>query len=411
MKTLLEKWDPVINAESLPQISEQYRKEVTAQLLENQEKYLKEANTPNITSGIDNWDPVIMGMARRLVPQNIGFEVAGVQPLNAPTSLIFALKARYADGDGDQQDGDEALFNEPDTAHSGAGGPQTDITLTNSPGTTGTGIALPNSETQNWKGMGVTIDKITVTAKARQLRADYSLEMAQDMRSVHGLDADQELINILTDEITAEINRELVRTIYRVGKVGIQWKASGKGTFSLKEDADGRWLGERFKSLLFAIERESNQIFSDTRRGKGNIIIASSDVASALSLAGVLDQSDALAAMTKLPQDFTGPTFAGTINKMKVFVDPFLTVQGAAVGYKGSTQYDAGLFYCPYVPLQLVRATNTDTFNPAIGFKTRYGLVANPFLYDHAGSNDVGMTDNSNIYYRKFVVTDLFSQA
>jgi len=398
-ETLLEKWEPVLNTDKVEAIADPYRTKVTAQLLENQEKFLTEAS--NVTGGVQNWDPVLIGLVRRMAPKLIAYDICGVQPMTAPTGLIFALKARYAQTppNGNPQGGAEALFNEANSAYSGTGSPSGDDPW-DVGFATGTGKATADGEVDPWNSMGVTIEKTNVVATTRQLRADYSLELAQDMRAVHGLDAETELTNILSTEVISEINREIVRKVYSVAKPGAQWAGiTTAGTFDLNADADGRWSVERFKGMMFAIERDANAVAIDTRRGKGNILITSSDVASALAMTGILDHAPALAQGTNLEVDATGAAYAGTMGRFKVYVDPYLGSDGYVVGFKGSTQYDAGFFYCPYVPLQMVRATDPVNFHPALGFKTRYGLVANPFTT---------LSANSNAYYRKTKVTNLF---
>lgn len=398
-ETLLEKWEPVLNTDKVDAIADPYRTKVTAQLLENQEKFLTEAS--NVAAGVQNWDPVLIGLVRRMAPKLIAYDICGVQPMTAPTGLIFALKARYAQTppNGNPQGGAEALFGEANSAYSGTGthvgDDPWDVGFA-----TGTGKALADGEVDPWNSMGVTIEKTNVVAVTRQLRADYSLELAQDMRAVHGLDAETELTNILSTEVIAEINREVVRKVYAVAKPGAQWAGiTTAGEYDLNADADGRWSVERYKGLMFAIERDANAIAIETRRGKGNILITSSDVASALAMTGILDYAPALQSGTNLEVDATGAAYAGTMGRFKVYVDPYLGQDGYVVGFKGSNQYDAGFFYCPYVPLQMVRATDPVNFHPALGFKTRYGLVANPFTT---------LAANSNVYYRKTKVTNLF---
>lgn len=392
LKTLTEKWDDTLNESSEAPIADDYRTKVTAQLLENQEKTLME-NPTNVTAGVDGWDPVLMKLVRRAMPKMIAFDVCGVQPMQMPTGLIFALRARYGN-----QAGAEALHDEANTAHGGTG---------NHVGSdpfdplyeTGAGLPTATGETQDpWNEMSVTIDKVSVTAVTHQLRASYSIELRQDMKAVHGLDADREIANILSTEVMSEVNRVVVRTIYGVAKLGAQ-TAGTPGTFDLVADSDGRWSVEKFKGLVFQIERDANQIAIETRRGKGNFIICSSDVASALAMAGVLDHSPALEAQTKLAVDPTGTTFAGTIRgTVKVFIDPYATGDFYVVGYKGANAYDAGIYFAPYTPLELYRATLERSFSPSLGFKTRYGIVANPFSTMNAGQNQ---------YYRKVKVTNL----
>jgi hypothetical protein len=419
---LMEKWAPILNHEGAPAFKDNYRKEVTAVLLENQEREMQKqsealfeaAPTNSVgsypdTGGVAKFDPVLISLVRRAMPQLIAYDIAGVQPMTQPTGLIFAMKSRYA-----TQGGTEALFNEADTDFSGTG---THAGSTWNPGsnTTGRGIATDAAEALGTSGggafgeMAFSIEKTSVTAKTRALKAEYSIELAQDLKSVHGLDAEGELSNILSTEILSEINREVVRTVYATAKPGAAVGTATAGTFDLDVDSNGRWSVEKFKGLMFQIEREANAIGQQTRRGRGNIIITSADVASALAMAGVLDYSSALTGKNNLTVDDTSTTFAGVLNgKYKVYVDPYTANVQAnqffVVGYKGQSAFDAGLFYCPYVPLQMVRAVDPNSFQPKIGFKTRYGLVANPFVsLDGTG----GLTANENYYYRKVQVTNL----
>jgi|TARA_B100001559_G_scaffold151086_3_gene126903 hypothetical protein len=411
-----KKWSPVLDHPDLGEIKDGYRKAVTAVILENQEKALAEekniteaVHANNMSSAVDTYDPILISLVRRALPNLMAYDVCGVQPMTGPTGLIFAMKSHYT-----SQTGTEALFNEADTDFAGtgthAGSNPVDGTYT-----TGTGVTRDNAElfgdTVTLNQMAFSIEKTTVTAKSRALKAEYTVELAQDLKAVHGLDAESELSNILSQEILAEINREVIRTIYKVSKTGAASTASA-GTFDLDVDSNGRWSVERFKGLLFNIERDANVIAQDTRRGKGNFIICSSDVASALSMAGVLDYTPALD--TNLNVDDTGNTFAGTLNgRYKVYVDPYSANTGAAsqfyvCGYKGTSPYDAGLFYCPYVPLQMVRAIDPSTFQPKIGFKTRYGMIANPFVVDGSGNTDGDtFTADRNQYYRSVKVTNL----
>ena len=411
-----KKWSPVLDHPDLGEIKDGYRKAVTAVILENQEKALAEekniteaVHANNMSSAVDTYDPILISLVRRALPNLMAYDVCGVQPMTGPTGLIFAMKSHYT-----SQTGTEALFNEADTDFAGtgthAGSNPVDGTYT-----TGTGVTRDNAElfgdTVTLNQMAFSIEKTTVTAKSRALKAEYTVELAQDLKAVHGLDAESELSNILSQEILAEINREVIRTIYKVAKTGAASTASA-GTFDLDVDSNGRWSVERFKGLLFNIERDANVIAQDTRRGKGNFIICSSDVASALSMAGVLDYTPALD--TNLNVDDTGNTFAGTLNgRYKVYVDPYSANTGAAsqfyvCGYKGTSPYDAGLFYCPYVPLQMVRAIDPSTFQPKIGFKTRYGMIANPFVVDGSGNTDGDtFTADRNQYYRSVKVTNL----
>jgi hypothetical protein len=342
------------------------------------------------------------------MPNLMAYDICGVQPMTGPSGLIFAMKSRFANTANLIDTTQEALFNEADTDFSGTG------THANALGagseTTGTGVTTANMEANTaYEEMGFTIDKVTVTAKSRALKAEYTTELAQDLKAIHGLDAETELANILSAEILAEINREVIRTIYHTAKAGAQSDTAAAGTFDLDVDSNGRWSVEKFKGLMFQIEREANEIAKQTRRGKGNVLVCSSDVASALQMAGVLDYAPALA--NKLNVDDTGNTFAGVLNgRMKVYIDPYAGANYMIVGYKGSSAFDAGIFYCPYVPLQMVRAVGEDSFQPKIGFKTRYGMVANPF----ATSNGTGAIDNTspaagdqNIYYRRVAVSNI----
>lgn len=407
-KTLMEKWEEILDEDkAAPSDPEMHKRSTTAQLLENQDHFLSEAS--NVTAGVENWDPILMKLVRRMAPKLIAYDLCGVQAMTGPTGLLFALKARYAGRNGTTpgsgagsgetpQGGAEALgLDEANSAYSGTG-THAGTNPFSGTYTRGTGKATAAGETDPWAAMGVTIEKSSVTAKTRQLRADYSLELAQDMRAIHNLDADSELVNILSTEIIAELNREVVGTLYTIAKQGAQF-ASTPGTFDLQNDADGRWAAERYKGLLFAIERDANAIAFETRRGKGNLLVVSADVASALAMAGILDYAPAVQAMTAgLQVDVTGTSYAGQAGRFKVYVDPYATGDGYMVGYKGMNQYDAGMFYCPYVPLQLVRATDPVNFHPALGFKTRYALAANPFTT---------LGQGANVYYRKAVITNL----
>ena len=410
------KWAPVLEHADLNPITDPYKKAVTAVVLENQERALREeqgimeATHANQTgSSVDNYDPILISLVRRALPNLMAYDVAGVQPMTGPTGLIFAMKSHYT-----SQTGAEALFNEADTDFSGAGShagsnPVDGTYTTGTPVSTATAEGFGDSTTLN--EMAFSIEKTTVTAKSRALKAEYTVELAQDLKAIHGLDAESELSNILSQEILAEINREVIRTIYKVAKPGAASTAT-PGTFDLDVDSNGRWSVERFKGLLFNIERDANVIAQDTRRGKGNFIICSSDVASALAMAGVLDYTPAL--QTNLNVDDTGNTFAGVLNgRYKVYIDPYSANTGAAsqfyvAGYKGTSAYDAGLFYCPYVPLQMVRAIDPNTFQPKIGFKTRYGMIANPYVLDGSGATDGDtFTANRNQYYRRVKVANL----
>ena len=409
----MEKWAPVLDHPELPEIKDAHRRNVTAVILENQEKAIREerqalfeAAPANATgASVDNYDPVLISLVRRALPNLMAYDVCGVQPMTGPTGLIFAMKSHYT-----SQTGTEALFNEADTDFAGAGTHAGSNPVDGSY-TTGTGMATATGEGVDPAEMAFSIEKTTVTAKTRALKAEYSIELAQDLKAIHGLDAESELSNILSQEILAEINREVIRTIYKVAKTGSASTATA-GEFDLDVDSNGRWSVERFKGLLFNIERDANVIAQDTRRGKGNFIVCSSDVASALSMAGVLDYAPAL--NTDLNVDDTGNTFAGVLNgRYRVYIDPYSANTGAAsqfyvVGYKGSSAYDAGLFYCPYVPLQQVRAIDPTTFQPKIGFKTRYGMIANPFVTQSDGTTDADtFTADRNQYYRSVKVTNL----
>ena len=507
---LQEKWEPILGHQDLPEIKDNYRKAVTAQLLENQEKFLREQaamgqsqgllseaptvntqyNTPDGSgpgfSGtaaaegpVAGFDPVLISLIRRSMPNLIAYDVAGVQPMSGPTGLIFAMRAMYDGPNGPN----EALFDEADPSFSGnvggltaagttytypngatvdpnhpyvpgqtpfsndatdgtgndinanpglladadsapgsaqdatnPGGLQYDPVLADLEGMNTGDLESAGEPTKEFRQMGFSIEKVVVEAKGRALKAQYSMELAQDLRAIHGLDAEAELANILSSEILSEINREVVRTVYRTARPGAQNNVNAAGTFDLDLDSNGRWSVEKFKGLLFQIERDCNAIAQLTRRGKGNMIICSADVASALTMAGVLDYTPALNA--NLNVDDTGNLFAGTINgKLKVYIDPFSAnvsdTQYYVAGYKGTNAYDAGLFYCPYVPLQMVRSVNADTFQPNIGFKTRYGMVANPFAEGpigglNAANQGLGrLTDNSNRYYRRVKIANL----
>lgn len=413
---LEKKWAAVLESPDAPAFKDNARKAITAVLLENQEKALQEeraqssflAEDNTVGSGaVKTWDPVLISLVRRAMPNLISYDVAGVQPMTMPTGLIFAMRSQYQNAAGANTA--EALFNKPDTAFSGP------VTTAEGEALTGNGtdgnytdpsagvVQIGRTAAAGGFGqMGFTIDKTTVTAKTRALKAEYTMEIAQDLKAVHGLDAEAELANILTTEIIGEINREIIDTVnVKATTGGILVGGVAQGTFDLDVDADGRWAVEKFKSLVFQLELEANAIAKSTRRGKGNFVICSSNVASALAAAGVLDYTPALAA--NLQVDDTGNTFAGMINgRLKVFIDPYATTDYITVGYRGPTAYDAGLFYCPYVPLTMVRAVDPDTFQPKIGFKTRYGLVANPYA-PGAGTG----TDNLNPYFRTFDVENL----
>ena len=449
-KSLTEKWAPVLNEESAGNIGDSYRRSVTAVVLENQEKALQEARSAqqgyltedapgNGTGSIDKWDPILISLVRRAMPNMMAYDVCGVQPMTGPTGLIFAMKSRYGKG---LTTSDEALFNEADTKFSG----DSASSAMNADGSglgTGTGSGgvattldddrvtdttrvQPGMSTANGEGlgstgvapasafneMGFTIEKATVSAKTRALKAEYSLELAQDLKAIHGLDAESELANILSTEILAEINREVIRTINSQAKMGASTSQTAvNGIFSLKDDADGRWSVEKFKGLMVQIEREANAIAKETRRGRGNFIITSSDVASCLSATGMLDYAPAL--KDTLTVDDTGNTFAGVLNgRTKVYIDPYATVDYITVGYKGTNAYDAGLFYCPYVPLTMVRAVGENDFQPRIGFKTRYGMVSNPFVDTGNMQGRDGLAAvKTNQYYRIFRVDHILDAA
>jgi hypothetical protein len=444
---LQSKWQPVLEHPELEAIKDPYKKAVTAVILENQQREMTaaaqqlnettySAAPTNVTgAGVQNFDPILISLVRRALPNLIAYDVAGVQPMTGPTGLIFAMRAKYnAMGTAGTGDSNEAFFNEANTIFSGlgsgtgasfgfAGNNTTDVKtnpvsdLVANAYTTGVGMSTATAEglgadtsTGMFNQMAFSIEKVTVTAKSRALKAEYSLELAQDLKAIHGLDAETELSNILSTEILAEINREVIRTIYTVAVPGAQYGTTTAGVFDLDTDSNGRWSVERFKGLIFQIERDANVIAKQTRRGKGNVLIVSSDVASAMAMAGVLQYTPALSA--DLQVDDTGNTFAGMLHgRIKVYIDPYFggytsNQELVTIGYKGSSPYDAGLFYCPYVPLQMVRAVDQYTFQPKIGFKTRYGMVANPF----AEGTDVGqgrLSARANKYYRLFQVKNL----
>jgi len=457
---LQEKWSPLLNCEGLDPIKDSHRRGVTAILLENQERALREergflSEAPTMATGtggfgggtygtaaasgpVAGFDPVLISLIRRSMPQLLAYDICGVQPMTGPTGLIFAMRTRYGTN---RTTGTEGFFNEPDSRFSGQDsdgsllasdytaqasvgiattaaqtGSNPGLLNDASPGAYNVGQAMATTDAealgdsgQLFNEMNFSIEKVTVAAKSRALKAEYSLELAQDLKAVHGLDAEAELANILSTEILAEINREVVRTVYQIAEAGAQANTATAGIFDLDVDSNGRWSVEKFKGLLFQLERDANAIAQRTRRGKGNIIVCSADVASALTMAGVLDYTPAL--NVNLNVDDTGSTFAGVINgKYKVYIDPYSANISAqqyyVIGFKGASPYDAGLFYCPYVPLQMVRAVGQDTFQPKIGFKTRYGMVANPF----AEGTDQGLgrlKTNSNRYYRRVQVKNL----
>ena len=431
---LVEKWEPILAHESFSPIQDSHRKAVTATILENTERALAETGdlSANMTSLLSEaptndvgttggftggsaaagpgagYDPILISLVRRAVPNMIAYDICGVQPMTGPTGLIFAMRARYG-----SQGGAEAMYNEADTDFSGAGTHAN--TLPGGAVTSGTGMTTAAAEAlgdggngTNYAEMAFSIEKVTVAAKTRALKAEYTTELAQDLKAVHGLDAETELANILQTEILTEINREVIRTIYDVAVAGAAGAAT-PGTFDLDVDANGRWSVEKFKGLMFQIEQEANAIAKGTRRGKGNVVICSSDVASALQMAGVLDYTPALNS-NNLEVDDTGNTFAGVLNgRFRVYVDPFAGSNYLVVGYKGSSAFDAGLFYCPYVPLQMVRAVGENSFQPKIGFKTRYGMVSNPFAQGDVSSQGLGaLTADLNKYYRKVTISNLF---
>jgi len=438
---LEKKWAPIIENVDMPKIADAHRRDVTIQILENQHvaiseekaQLLRETPTNNYGSGnIGAWDPILISLVRRAMPNLIAYDVCGVQPMSGPTGLIFAMRSKYNSmASTSYTDGvanNEAFFNEADTAFSGRQNGMSGYVASqgsnpfDSPYTTGISMTESQAEalgpygTDNtgslfnyqFNQMALSIDKVTVTAGSRALKAEYTMELAQDLKAIHGLDAETELANILSTEILAEINREIIRTLYYIAKPGAQKSTTTPGTFDLDTDSNGRWLEEKFKGLLFQIERDANQIARETRRGKGNFIICSSDVASALAMTGVMSYAPAL--QTNLNVDDTGNTFAGVLkNNTKVFIDPYfnntgdLTTELLMVGYKGASPYDAGFFYCPYIPLQMVRAVGEQNFQPKIGFKTRYGLVANPYYTNASGA----ITGTSNPYYRLVKVANL----
>jgi len=431
---LRKKWSVVIDHEALPKIGDSHRRDVTIQILENQQRAIKEekeqllreaAPTNNISSGnIGAWDPILISLVRRAMPNLIAYDVCGVQPMTGPTGLIFAMRSKYSTMSSSSITNgvanNEAFFNEAETDFAGRQSGMSGYVQAQgsdpflSPYTTGIAMNTGQAEALGdgvgfaFNEMALSIDKVTVTANSRALKAEYTMELAQDLKAIHGLDAETELANILSTEILAEINREIIRTLYYIAKPGAQKSVTTPGTFDLDTDSNGRWLEEKFKGMLFQVERDANQIARETRRGKGNFIICSSDVASALAMTGILSYAPALA--TNLNVDDTGNTFAGVLkNNTKVFIDPYFNNTGdlntelLMVGYKGSSPYDAGFFYCPYIPLQMVRAVGENSFQPKIGFKTRYGLVANPYYTNAQGA----ITATSNPYYRLVKISNL----
>jgi|TARA_R100000030_G_scaffold6830_1_gene4680 hypothetical protein len=443
-ESLQEKWSPILEHSELDPIKDNYRKAVTSVLLENQERFLAEergliteaaptnslggtgySGSSTATGPVAGFDPVLISLLRRSMPKLIAYDICGVQPMTGPTGLIFAMRSRYTN-----QTGTEAFFNEANsefTSENAANSLASNTQTGSNPGlladaagnytiggqgmTTAQAEALGDAANNSFAEMGFSIEKVTVTAKSRALKAEYSLELAQDLKAVHGLDAESELANILSTEVLAEINREVVRTVYKIARPGAQNNTATAGTFDLDVDSNGRWSVEKFKGLLFQIERDMNAIGHETRRGKGNILICSADVASALSMAGVLDYTPALAGNSNLLPDDNSSTLAGTLNgRIKVYVDPYSANVSDShfyvAGYKGTNAYDAGLFYCPYVPLQMVRAVGQDTFQPKIGFKTRYGMVANPFA-EGTTQGEGALNANANRYYRRTKVANL----
>jgi len=445
---LIEKWSPVLNEESAGSIKDHHRKAVTAAVLENQEIALKEEGMINegaptqATGSVANWNPVLIALVRRAMPNLMAYDICGVQPMSGPTGLIFAMKSLFKTTRGGATADTEALFNEAITPYSGdssasqgtagpsgltgkdplAGDVSGDSSIDSERATDGFGGGMSTADAEglgstvgagsapssSFAEMGFSIEKATVTAKSRALKAEYSLELAQDLKAIHGLDAETELANILSTEILAEINREVVRTINSQAKTGaLQANTAINGIFNVQTDADGRWSVEKFKGLILQIEREANVIAKETRRGKGNFIVCSSDTASALAASGMLDYTPAMS--TNLNVDDTGNTFAGTLNgRMRVYIDPYSTTDYITVGYKGTNPYDAGVFYCPYVPLTMVRAVAENTFQPKIGFKTRYGMVSNPFVDTGNVANRDGLAAvKTNQYYRIFRVDNI----
>ena len=444
-----QKWAPVLDCDSVGAISDLHRRSVTAVVLENTERALREASAhgqyQSLTEtsstlpanfmgassstagagGIDTFDPVLISLVRRAMPNLVAYDICGVQPMTGPTGLIFAMRSRYAN-----QAGDETFYNEVNTAFSSVtsgantfgnkfvgtipGATNTSPLTAVNTYNTGAGMSTAQAEALGadsnaaFPQMAFSIEKVTVTANTRALKAEYTMELAQDLKAIHGLDAETELSNILSAEILAEINREVVRTINITAEAGAQENTTTAGVFDLDTDSNGRWSVEKFKGLMFQLEREANQIAKQTRRGKGNIVICSSDVASALQMAGVLDYAPALNS-NRLNVDDTGNTFAGVLNgRLKVYIDPYaLGGNYLTVGYKGSSAFDAGLFYCPYVPLQMVRAVDQATFQPKIGFKTRYGMVANPFAEGTNKGSGRSNVISTNKYYRRVVVNNL----
>jgi hypothetical protein len=435
-ESLQKKWEGVLDHADLPKITDPYKRAVTAVILENQATEMQKSGmmteavptnsagtsgfsgTSTATGPVAGFDPILISLVRRSLPNLIAYDICGVQPMTGPTGLIFAMRSMYGT-DRVPSSGVEAFFNEANTQFTTNGAPaQTALAVGAAAANTfvgnaaaGLGHTTAQGEDNPFQEMGFSIEKVTVTANTRALKAEYSMELAQDLKAVHGLDAETELSNILSAEILAEINREVVRTIYGTAVTGAQIGTTTAGTFDLDTDSNGRWMVEKVKGLAFQIEREANAIAKATRRGKGNIMICSSDVASALAMAGILDYNSALQSQVNLTVDDTGNTFAGTLfGRIKVYIDPYFVASGtsefAVVGYKGTNAYDAGLFYCPYVPLQMVRAVDTTTFQPKIGFKTRYGMVANPFAQGTTQGSGA-RTVLTNNYYRAFKVKNI----
>lgn len=419
IESLNEKWKAVLDHKDLGSIADSHKRAVTAQLLENTEKSIREGtafetssllnetitnSSADLGGNVKGYDPILISLVRRAMPNLMAYDIAGVQPMTGPTGLIFAMRPQYANTSNELSG--ESWYNEVNTAFSGANSAALGTTGSANTANTGTAISTANMEANTALAqMGFSIEKVTVTAQSRALRADYTTELAQDLKAIHGLDAETELSNILQSEILAEINREVVHTVYNAAVRGSNSGVATAGTFDLDVDANGRWSVEKFKGLMFQVEREANQIAKSTRRGRGNIIICSSDVASALAMAGVLDYGTNL--NNNLAVDDTGNTFAGILNKKyKVYIDPYATGNYMVVGYKGSNAFDAGLFYCPYVPLQMVRAVDPTSFQPKIGFKTRYGMVANPFAQG-ATAGAGALTANTNQYYRRTLVNNI----
>ena len=434
MSTQLQtKWKAILEHADLAPIKDSYRKQVTAILLENQENslreqrqiHLNETAPTNVAGNVDRFDPILINLLRRTQPNLMAYDICGVQPMKSPVGQVFAMKSRYGTSGGNARQvntsSPEALFNEADTAYSGATGPgpfgphNTNVLdSSNAIGLSGTGMSLAVGEAVNPQEMGFTLERISVTAVTRALKAEYSEEMAHDLKNMHDLDAESILSNILSTEILAEQNREVMRTIYRIAKAGAQTGTTTAGVFDLDTDSDGRWSVERFKGLIFQVAREASKIARETRMGKGNIIICSADVASAFEMAGKLDYTPAMS--TDLNVDDTGNTYAGMLNnKYKVYVDPYFSAHASAsytdlmvVGYKGKNPFDAGLFFCPYVPLTKSVAIDPETFQPKIGFKTRYGIVGNPLstaTIDTTATN--GLVSNTNTYYRRVLVNNI----